>query len=218
MSLFSRALVVAAISSVLHGCTSLGVGVGATMSQFHELDPRPRSFIVVPLPDQEQSLEFKAYAAVLSERLKEKGWKPADLKTAEVAVTLKYGIGTGRQSEYSYPILGAVPTGSTTTTGTVNTFGNNATFNARTTSQTTLGVVGAGVGTRTDYDRFVQMDMFSLPEYRSSQKYVAVYQGKLLSTGSIGDLSRVMPTLMAGLLEDFPGKSGGSRSTTLMLR
>jgi hypothetical protein len=205
----------AGIAMQLTGCALM---LNGTVSQFHELDGSPKSFVIVPLPEQAQSLEFKTYANMVADRLVARGWRRVELDSADLAVTLQYSMGQGQQIAYSYPILGPVPSGPVTTFGNVNTYGNTSTFNATTRQGTALGVVGSGQGSRTEYERIVRLEMFSLVSYRSTKQTVPVFQSTMQSKGSIGDIARVMPTMIAGLFEDFPGKSGGSRTTSLTIR
>jgi len=130
-------------------------------------------------------------------------------------VFLQYEIGQGRQVTFSYPIMGQVATGGSTTTGTVSTYGNTSTLNATTTPNTRLGVVGSGAGSRTEFDRAVRLTMYSAPEYRASQRMQRLYEGEIRSSGSTGDLPTVMPSLIRGLFEDFPGRSGSVRNITV---
>ena len=111
-----------------------------------------------------------------------------------------------------------MPTGTTNTYGSVNTFGNTSTFSATTTQQTTVGVVGTGTGSRLEYDRAVRLTMYSLPVYRESEELESVYEGEIRSTGSTGDLPTVMPALIQGLFQEFPGKTGGTRNVRIPLR
>ena len=185
------------------------------VTSFHVLDATPKTFIILPDTDQKDSLEFRSYAALVRDQLRSRGWREATSDSAEVGVFVQYQISQGRQVAFSYPIFGQVPTGSSTTSGTVNTYGSTSTFNATTTRQTTAAVVGTGVGSRTEFDRALRLVMYSLPTYRSTQKMDRVYEGEIRSSGSTGDLPTVMPVLVRGLLEDFPGRSGVARSVAV---
>lgn len=186
-----------------------------TVSRFHNLPPGPTSFAIVPSPDQEASLEFRSYAGLVRQQLVGRGWRESPFDSAQVAVFLQYQISQGRQVAFSYPIMGTVPTGRSTTTGTINTFGNTATVNATTTQQTTLGVVGTGVGRRTEFDRAARIVMHSIPVFKATKKLEPVFEAEIRSSGSTGDLPTVMPVLIRGLFEDFPGASGTTRRVSI---
>ncbi len=181
------------------------------MSRFHVLPASPQSFVIIPDREQGDSLEFKSYANLVRQALQTRGWREGDMATADVAVFFQYSISQGRQVAFSYPIFGQVPTGTSTTTGTVSTYGNTSNIYATTTRQTTTGIVGSGVGSRTEFDRALRVLMFSLPTYRATQKMERVYEGEIRSTGSTGDLPTVMPALVRGIFDDFPGASGTTR-------
>jgi hypothetical protein len=201
---------------LLSGCA---VTLQGSATAFHSLDTSTRVFAIVPDKSQEGSLEFRTYGRQVSDQLTAHGWREGGFDEAQVAVFVQYGIGQGRDVAFSYPILGAVPTGNSTTTGTINTFGSGygrtSNFNATTTQQTTVGVVGTGVGTRTEFDRALKVLMYSIPVYKQTGKLEPLYEGQIRSTGSTGDLATVMPTLVRGLLKEFPGTSGKTRSVSL---
>ena len=181
-----------------------------TVTRFHDLGGTPQSFVIVPDQEQSDSLEFKSYANLVRTAFQSHGWSESDFAKADVAVTFQYHISQGRRVEFTYPIFGQVPTGRSTSVGTVSTYGNRSTFNATTTQQTAPAIVGTGVSSRTEYDRALRVVMFSLPAYRASQKMQRVYEGEIRSTGSVADLPAVMPALVKGLLGEFPGKSGAA--------
>jgi hypothetical protein len=41
-----------------------------------------------------------------------------------------------------------------------------------------------------------------------------IYEAKAVSSGSIGQLSSVLPTMIKAVFEDFPGKDGSVRTST----
>lgn len=205
------ARIIVAITAVasLVGCAA---SLQGRVSQFHTLDARARTFTVVPVPTQSDSLEFKTYSAMLISQLAARGWKEVDFETAEVGVFLQYGVSRGREVAFSYPVFGQVPTGNSTTTGSINRSGNFSTFNATTTAQTTTAVVGTGVGSTTVFDRSVQVDMYDMQDYRRTQRMTRIYESRVHSSGSNGELAVVMPTLLRAAFEDFPGRSGSTRN------
>ena len=203
-------LLVAILSLIsLAGCGT--PPLQGSVSRFHVLSASPQTYVVIPERDQGDSLEFRSYANLVRQALQARGWREGTMATADVAVFFQYSISQGRQVAFSYPIFGQVPTGTSTTTGTVSTYGNTSNIYATTTRQSTTGVVGSGVGSRTEFDRALRVLMFSLPTYRSTQKMERVYEGEIRSSGSTGDLPTVMPVLVRGLFDDFPGTSGSTR-------
>ena len=163
-------------------------------------------------------MEFRSYANLVSDQLVAHGWRQQSFNTADVAVFLQYQISQGREVAFSYPVFGPVPFGPATTTGRISTSGSASTFTATTHQNTAVGVVGTGSGSRVDYDRAVQLTMYSAPAYRESKRMERLYEATIRSSGTTGDLAAVMPTLVRGLLQDFPGASGGSRSVFLLIK
>ena len=198
----------------LYGCKTLE----GRATQFHTLDSLPRSFVVVPAADQVESLEFLSYSKLATEQLIARGWRRADPETADVAVFLQYQISQGRNVVFSYPIFGQVPTGSTTTTGSISTFGSTSTLNINTQQNTTTGLVGAGVGSRVEYDRALQVTMYSLASLRENKKSERLYEATIRSAGQTGDLSAVVPVLIRGLFQEFPSESGASRKVSVPVK
>lgn len=199
-----RVLIVVVAMLALHGCTTLE----GRATQFHTLDSLPRSFVVVPTSEQVESLEFLSYAKLVREQLIARGWRPVEPETADVAIFLQYQISQGRNVVFSYPIFGQVPTGSSTTTGSVSTFGSMSTFNINTQQNTTTGIVGSGTGSRVEYDRALQVTMYSLASLRETKKPERIYEATIRSAGPTGDLSAVVPFLFADFFRSFPANQG----------
>jgi len=209
-------LLVVLLGVGMDGCAT--ASLEGRVTRFHALDLAAKSFALVPASNQQDSLEFRSYAAVVVDKLSAHGWHEAPLESADVAVFLQYEISQGRRVSFSYPIFGQVPTGTSTTTGSVTSYGNTSRLNATTTQQTTFGVVGSGTGRQTEFDRAVRIMMYSLPTYRETNKMQSLYEGEIRSTGSTGDLPTVMPALLRGLLQEFPGKSGTAQRVSIPLQ
>lgn len=208
------ALILIVLVATLAGCATLQ----GSVSRFHVLTTSPQAFVIIPIRDQQDSLEFKSYANLVRQALQARGWREGTLDAADVAIFFQYSISQGRQVAFSYPIFGQVPTGTSITTGTVSTFGNTSNIYATTTGQTTTGIVGSGLGSTTEFDRALRVLMFSLPAYRATQNMERVYEGEIRSSGSTGDLPTTMPVLIRGLFDDFPGASGTTRRVNVPVR
>jgi hypothetical protein len=202
-----RIIVLLALAVGLLGCLAT---VKGTATRFHVLDTTPRTFAVLPLPEQLNSLEFQTYARQVASALEARGWRQAEPAQAECAVFVQYQISQGRAVVFSSPVFGAVPTGNYTTTGTITTYPGGAMYQGTTTQQTRFGVVGSYTGTRTEFDRALSVTIFATPAWRGPRAGPTVFEGVSRSTGTTGDLPRVMPQLVNGLLHDFPGPSGAS--------
>ena len=184
-----------------------------SVTRFHALDNVPKKFAIFALEDQQDSLEFRSYAKTLSKELAAKGWTEEVADNADVAIFLEYAIG-GKTETRSYPIFKQVPFGSAVTTGSISSSGQ---IQATTTQATTLAVAGTGTYTDTVFVREVSVKMFSLPVWQATKKMEPVFEGTINSTGSTGELPVVMPTLIRGLLKEFPGVSGSTSKVTLQI-
>jgi len=205
-------LIVLACASVLSGCARL---VRSQISVFHELPQgfAGTTYAAVPFKDQEGSLEHKAYEQAVRQELNAKGLQEAPMEQAEVVVFLFYGIDTGREVVSSYPIIGQTGVSSSYTYGTVQSYGSYGTYSGTTTYTPTYGVVGTGVTSHTLYARFLRLDILDKTALAEG-KIKKLYEGKIVSGGSSGQLSAVLPTMIKALFEDFPGKSGSTRTST----
>jgi hypothetical protein len=208
-----RTLMVAIVTLTLTAC---GTMVTARLSSFHNLPAQPSglTFAVLPYQWQNGSLEFQTYAKAINAELQRKGFVAAPLDQAQYVVFLAYAIDSGREVRYSYPIYGETGVSSSHTSGTVQTYGNTASYSGTTTYTPTYGVVGTGQGSRTEYKRVVRLDILDKSALAAGQ-ISKVYEGEVVSAGSTGQLSAVMPTLLKAFFTDFPGKTGQSKTVTL---
>ena len=209
-------LIVALLASALSGCAML---LRSQIAVFHELPPQfaGTTYAMVPFKEQEGSLEHKAYEQAVKQELIEKGFRETTLDQAEMVVFLSYGIDTGRQVVSSYPIIGQSGVSSSSTYGTVQSYGSYGTYSGTTTYTPQYGVVGTGVTSGTEYTRFLGLELLERKALADG-KIKKLYEGKIVSRGSIGQLAPVLPTMIKVLFEDFPGKSGSTRTSTRALQ
>jgi hypothetical protein len=218
MSLTSRKLsaaFLAAMSVLISGCATFGKSVETNLSIFHEIQTPPAAGTTISvLPwrkELQSSLEYRAYAARIEEKLKQYGYTVTSPGTkTQLALFVDYGIDDGRivTSSYIIPQFGVTGYSGSTTTGTVSTYGSTSYINANTTNTPTYGVTGyhSGVSNDTVYRRFVNVDIVDLTAAGEAGR--KVYEGKLKSEGTCGNLPVIMPILIESLFTDFPGKSG----------
>jgi hypothetical protein len=209
-------LMVALLGSALSGCAMF---LRSQISIFHDLPQgfSGTTYAMVPFKEQEGSLEHKAYEQAVKQELNQKGFREATLEQAEMVVFLSYGIDTGRQVVSSYPIIGQTGVSSSSTYGTVQSYGSYGTYSGTTTYTPQHGVVGTGVTSGTEYTRFLGLDLLERKALADG-KIKKLYEGKAVSRGSTGQLAPVLPTMIKALFEDFPGKSGSTRTSTRALQ
>ncbi|SVD14279.1 uncharacterized protein METZ01_LOCUS367133 [marine metagenome] len=131
---------------------------------------------------------------------------------ARLTALLNYGINDGQTvtESYSVPIWGQTGVGSSTTTGSINMYGNYGSYSGTTFYTPTYGITGftSGTTTSTQYNRAVHLDIFdSQPDSSRPRK---VYESKVISTGSCGVMSEVIDEMFEALFRIFRGESGSS--------
>lgn len=206
-----RNIIFSLLFVLLSGCASF---VETKVSAFHELE-QPLSgmtYSLVPYKEQESSLEFQSYAKIVKYELEKCGLTEAPFNHAKYAVFMFYGINDGKQVVSSYPILGQTGTSNSYTTGTVTSYGNVASYSGTTYKTPTYGVVGTGTSTDTVFTRYLNIDIIDIAK-SDNGKVQKVYEGKANSLGSSGQLAPIMPAIIRSVFEDFPGKSGASRTS-----
>lgn len=208
-------LLAALLTSALSGCAMF---LRSQIAVFHELPDgfTGTTYAMIPFKEQEGSLEHKSYEQTIRQELNAKGFRETPLEHAEVVVFLSYGIDTGKEVVSSYPIIGQTGVSSSYTSGTVQSYGGYGTYSGTTTYTPKYGVVGTGVTSRTEYTRFLRVDLLD-KKTLAEGKVKKVYEGKVASRGSSGQLAAVLSTMVKALFEEFPGKSGRTRTSTRAL-
>jgi len=165
-------------------------------------------------------LQFQEYASYVHRALSAQGFiKAEDFKDANVAIFLGYGIGEPKTNQYTYslPTWGKTGVSSSNTYGTVSTYGNTATVNSTTTYTPTYGVTGytTHTGTNTTFTRYMFIDALDLNEYKKTEKQKQIWKTTVISTGSSGDLRRVVPILVAAS-KPYVAKNTGQKLFILL--
>jgi hypothetical protein len=150
-------LVATVLLAALSGCTYFRSQVAV----FHQLpkDVSGTTYVMIPFKEQDGSLEHKAYEEAVRQELNAKGFREMTVDQAQVAVFLAYGIDSGKEVISSYPIIGQTGVSSSSTYGTVQSYGSYGTYSGTTTYTPNYGVVGTGVTSRTEYTRVVRRDI-----------------------------------------------------------
>lgn len=206
-----RYIVLALLVALFSGCASF---VKTKVSAFHELE-HPLTgvaYALVPTKEQEGSLEFQSYAKIVKSEFAKHGMTEASFDQAKYAIFMFYGINDGKQVASSYPIFGQTGTSGSYTTGTVTSYGNTASYSGTTYKTPTYGVVGYGSDTDIIFTRYLNIDIVDIAK-SGNGKIQKVYEGKAISSGSSSQLAPVMPAIIRSIFEEFPGKSGASRTS-----
>jgi hypothetical protein len=210
MQILASVLTLAIVASCAH--------IDANVASFSELSAgnSPEPIVILPWRQQmKDSLEFKTYAREMERRLVVRGFRVVSIDDRPQLVGFfDFGIDSGREvlSSYAIPQWGVTGYSGAYTSGVINTYGNTGTYSGTTTYVPQYGVTGysTGVVSNTVYSRFINFDVVRIEPGKEPRK---VYEGRLRSAGSCGNLASILPTLMDGLLQEFPGAT--SRRVTL---
>jgi hypothetical protein len=187
--------------------------IQANVTAFHEMGPPSgESIAVVPWKEEKTgSLEFKTYAEHVAQQLSARGFRVVPIQQKpQLIAFLDYGIDDGREvlSSYSVPQYGVTGYSASQTTGTVTSYGNMANISSNTTYTPQYGVTGyrSGVRSETVYTRYISLDVVRI----GGESNKKIYEGRLKSAGSCGNIASLFPTLATMMFKDFPGVSGKS--------
>lgn len=160
-------------------------------------------------------LQYQEYASYVDRALAKKGFfKTVDIKSADIAIFLSYGMGDPQVQQYTYslPTWGQTGVSSSNTYGTIQTFGNSATYSGTTTYTPTYGITGytTHTGTKISYFSFLLLNAVDLEIYRKNEKIVNIWKISATSSGSSSDLRQVFPILVVASM-DYIGTNTGKK-------
>ncbi len=149
-------------------------------------------------------LQFQEFAGYIEKILTEKGFvKASAFDDAEIAIFLTYALGDPQTYQYSYsvPTLGQIGVASIDTYGIVSSYKGTATYARTTTYAPTYGITGSSIqiGTTTSFTRFLFLDAYDVAIYLKDKKMSQVWKTNVVSTGSTGDLRRVIPYMVTAM-------------------
>ncbi len=205
------ALVLAAAGTVTGGLAGCASTIETQVTAFHEAQTswRGKRFVVVPSEAQRDSLEFRAYADLVSRALEARGLVPAAGSAADVQVRLHYRSSEQRPLVYSSPVVGYGAIGPAwgypyPYRGSVH-FGWYPWWGS-------YGVVANDYREYRTWRRELRVEM-QAPG--SSQR---LYEGTAFTDGGSDALPAVMPALVEAMFHEFPGPNGQPRRVEVQLR
>jgi outer membrane murein-binding lipoprotein Lpp len=201
---------------LLSGCASrqlqFHVNVDSISSEVATLK---KSYVLLPgnKDTTVEDLQFKEFMTYVHRALTANGFVQANnLEKADIVIFLVYGIGNPQEHLYSYslPAWGQTGVSSSTTSGTINMYGNFGTYSGTTTYAPKYGITGytSHVASYTTYFRYMLLDAYDLDIYRRKKKLSQIWRTTVTSTGSSDDLRRVFPVLVAGSAEFLGANTG----------
>jgi len=192
--------------------------VKSNVSVFHVLPEKPEhtKYAFLPLEGQKGSLEYQNYKALVRNELFKYQYEEVPISKATVIVAFNYTIGGGKEKVSSVPTYGQTGVSSSTTRGTVRTYGNYGTYSGTTTYTPTYGITGYQAVSRTEYTRNVWLHIVDKASLESGEPK-KLYEASVVSEGSSSQIVRVMPALVKAIFKEFPGKSGSTRKEIIPL-
>ncbi|MFZ4690506.1 MAG: hypothetical protein ACOYLS_14815 [Polymorphobacter sp.] len=214
------AVVAVGLLASLSACASTSINM-AVSSYAAPAAAQFTKFVI--LPDKgidAESLEFREYSSHIEKIMSIKGWeKVYSVDDASSIVFVSYGIGDPKQHNFSYsvPTFGQTGVASSSTSGSINSYGNTATYNATTTYTPSYGVTGyvPVSGQYTTYDRWLKLNAIDLTEFRASKKLQEIWRLSVSSTGSSGDLRKIFPYMAYAAMPYLAENSGKAVSVVI---
>lgn len=183
--------------------------VQSDVTRFHTLPPRGSGqTFVIRSATSRNALEFEVYASRVASHLKEYGWMQIGPGSADFNVFMAYKMGGSHERHGSVPIVGQTGGGTTYHSGSVNTYGSSGSaygsYSGSSYTPATFGVVGSATYSETVYDRYLDIKIRD----RAGR---AVFEGRVVSTGSNSEIAAVLPQMIDSLFTGFPGESGKTK-------
>jgi hypothetical protein len=183
------------------GCASLGPRFYVDVSALRDSQlVERRTYVVYPgLQGVDPAdLQFREFAGQLDRVLLAKGFKPAAPNARpDLLILLSYGIGEPQTSYYSYPVFGRVSGGTSTFTASAFGSGGFTQTTGTVTSPTRHGVVGTRTVSRREFQQWAAIEAVDIETFIKTQKISQAWRTEMTSSGSSGDLRRVLPVMLA---------------------
>ena len=200
-----------ALVAATSGCASY---LTAQVTSFHQADGNRlagRSFVITPLREQAESLEYQAYADLVRDALVRRGLVASTPADAALEVTIRYAIDGGKAISYGYPAYGYASYGPVWGwpyyyPGGYVHYMWPATY-----------PVGTSYAQAVLYRRELRVDITERRAGRDASTGGRVFEGTVVSEGESASIAPVMPAMVRALFSDFPGPNGVSRLVQVQL-
>lgn len=204
----SAAIAATAIACLMLFLAACGPStVTANVLRFHALTSLPgnATFTVTPGEGQEGSLEFRAYAELVTAEMVHLGYRPAPAgKAAELTVLMNYTVDNGRTEIWTVPIYGYTD--------------NWRRFYSAQGGRPSPFFDQVGVDTHST-TLFTHRLELRIADNRKSETKVGearmgagkadnLFEGRSFAERTTRELAVTMPYLVAALFDGFPGENG----------
>ena len=206
MNMKVKVFTVLALIAVLTGCATSRVETTTITYQGQDAAVRGTIYVSSGTEESAKSLAFNSIRNRVAAHFSQKGYQPVnDYKDAQYVAYVNYTINNGKTLNSTVPIVGQTGGGMSYSSGTVRSAGGFASYTGSTYTPPTFGVVGVANSQHTEYLRQVQIDVFKVNGSKLGSK---VYEIVGTSSGSCSNLMAILPTIIDGMFEKFPGEDG----------
>ena len=203
-------LALAPLMLLAGGCASY---LSADVTSFHQLPGQRfagQNFTIEPAAEQKDSLEFRAYADLVRQALIRQGLVFAS--AADLAVSMRYSIDSGRPVINGYPAYGYTSFGPVWGWVPYPAPGGHVHYVRAASYPAGYGVIGSSYSQYVVYRRELRVD---ITDRRPGGKGAKLFEGSVMSEGGAGALAPVMPAMVRALFSDFPGPNGVTRRISI---
>lgn len=208
-------LVLLVVLAIFSGCVSVAP-VRVSVNAFATSDaPRLKKFVILPGNPglSEFDLGFIETKDSVERTLLERGFVPSsNPRETELYVFVSYGIGAPQVYTRSYqvPVYGQISGGVSTVNAVVMGPRGPSTVVGTVAQQPVYGVTGYQTSTSSTvtYTRWARIDAIDAKEFGKSKNLKSVWETKLVSTGTSGDLRLVLPSMLSAGAGFFARSSG----------
>lgn len=177
----------------------------ADVARFHQLPPAQGQtfFIEAGSPDLQGGLEFQTYAALVSQRLTQFGYRPSSTREgAQLIIAVDYGVDNGRQQIVTRPAPFAGPGWGWGGWGW-SRWGYRPWYPG-------WGAWGPGWGGwgGTEIDSYTYYTSFLDMRISRASDNARLFEGHAMARSSSDRLTDLVPNLIDAMFTDFPGRSG----------
>jgi hypothetical protein len=159
------------------------------------------------------NLKYKEFSSYIHQALQLKGFvKTSSVRNADICITTNYMMSCPRSYDYNYstPVYGQTGFSSSYTNGSLQSYGNSATYSGVTTYTPTYGVVGSrqNSGTAIHFTSVIKITALDLNAYRRTNKEEQLWVTTISSTDEQGDDRQAFPVMVAAAAPYFGVNTG----------
>jgi hypothetical protein len=202
--MFYRLSIIVIVALVVASCSTVPEYSVNVSSLARSDSENKKSYVLLPgskdvSPDDLQFQEYKNY---VQRGLGSRGFVQNEkIENADIVIFLTYGISDPQSQTHSYsaPVWGQTGYSGATTTGSYTSYGSGyGSYSANTTLTPTYGVTGytPQIETVTTFSRWLMLAGYDANSLVKDKKMEQVWKTSVVSTGSSGDLRRVMPVMV----------------------